>query len=285
MGARLVPVNYFDQSTDVAVFPSANAAYPITNLQSNARDRVWRSPNLNRQVILGSWGGNARRVSCWGMWPEDVSCLLGAKVLVQLYATASYATEVYNSGTLDFFTFTGTGWGDFTWGSHPWGVEVGDRTARLNPLLRYFTAVSAGSFSITITNGGAMDSSYIGSRRFMFGDYVEAPWNILTGAMPAWRSSSEQQRSIGGALRRLSRARWRELRCEIAMQDEADRAAWMDLCYAADPGNEIVFSAFQAADGARLERDFTVLGSLEVLNPVVFEAPNFHKLQLAIVES
>jgi hypothetical protein len=69
---------------------------------------------------------------------------------------------------------------------------------------------------------------------------------------------------------------------EMMFEDEAERAAWNDLCYAADPGNEIIFSLFQ--ESTQRDRDTTVMGSLEVLNPIVFQDLNFNKLQLAIVE-
>ena len=46
-----------------------------------------------------------------------------------------------------------------------------------------------------------------------------------------------------------------------------------------------VVSLFQSGDGARLDYDFTVLGSLTVLNPVVWENVDFHRLQIEIEES
>jgi hypothetical protein len=288
MGARLVAVNFIDEEhvADLAVSPSAASGFPITNLQNDVSSDTWRSPSLASQEITGSFGGSARRISMWGIWPSlGTSSLLGAQVRVQLYSDAARATQVYDSGTLDVFTWTGEVWGTFPWGAHPWGCEHGDHAVRRTPLLRWFSAVSVGSFKITITNGGAVDTSYFEARRFVLGDYVEAPYNALLGASPQWMTNSEMRRTVGGTARRNRRATWRALNCEIVLDSDAERAAWFSLCYAANPGVEIVFSLFQSGDGARLDHDFTALGSLTVLNPVVWENINFHKLRIAIEES
>lgn len=287
MGARLVAVNFMDSEhvSDLAVSPAAETLYPITNLQSDVGSDTWRSTSLASQEITGSFGGNARRVSMWGIFPGlGAACLLGAQVRVQLYSDAARATQVYDSGTLDVFTWTGEVYGTFPWGAHPWGVEHGHHQVRRTPLLRWFTAVSVGSFKITITNGGAVDTSYFEARRFVLGDYVEAPYNALLGAAPRWVSNSERYRTQGGTSRRNRRAKWSGLSCEIVLDTEATRAAWHSLCYACNPGAEIVFSLFQSGDGARLDQDFTVLGSLNVVNPVVWENVNFHKLRIEIEE-
>lgn len=288
MGAKIVPVNFFDAEhcSDLAVSPAAATNFPVTNLQSNARDTTWRSADLSAVSITGSFGGNARRVSFWGLWAAAAgSSLIGAQVRVRHWSDAAKTTVSYDSGTLNFWTPTGENYNEFAWGAHPWNCEHGDRTSRLAPKARFHSAVSSSAFQIDITNAGAIDTSYFEARRLWIGDYVEAPYNAGIGAAPQWRSSSQHQRSIGGALRRLVRAVWREMRCEIALNSEAHRKAWSDLCHVAEPGKEIVFSLFEEADGERRFRDHIVLGSLEVLNPAVWENLEFWKLQLAIVES
>lgn len=280
MALRILPVNWADTAT-LSVSPAAVTTLPVTNLQSNVRDRVWRSTSLAQQVITGHWSGGGYPCSAWGMWPGNMA---GSTIRVQLYSDTAWSVQVYDSGTLDFFTYTGTVYGTFLWGATPWGVEVGDRTAKLAPKVVYFTQVVAASFKITITNGPGVDTSYFEARRFWLADYVDAPYNARYGAQPAWRSSSEHARTIGGSLRRRNGARWKELRFDTMFATEADRTKWSDLMYQLDPATELVLSLFPAA-ATRQERDFTVMGSLEVLNPLVFENVNYHTLQLAIVES
>lgn len=284
MSLKLLPVNFFDEAT-ISVSPSAVSTQPLANLQSTVRDAVWRSPNLDPQVISGSWDGEARPVNSWGLWPgTGAASLIGAKVRVQLYSSSSWTTQVYDSGTLDFFDFTGTGWGDFDWGSHPWGVEEGDYTARLAPLVKFFTQVSAGSFRITITNGGAVDTPYFEARRFWLAQAVEAPYTARPGAQPQWVPGSRQERTVGAVLQRQSRPSSRRLAFQMRVVTEAHRQVWSDLAYYCDPAKEIVLSLF-AAQGGRLERDHVVLGSFEGTNPLDFQSPYQHDLNLSIVES
>lgn len=288
MGARIAVVNFMGSAhvADLAVSPAAATGYAVTRLQNDVSSDTWRSTSLVAQEITGSFGGSARRISMWGIWPgRGTASLLGAQVRVQLYSDAARATQVYDSGTLDVFTWTGEAWGDFPWGAHPWGVEHGNHQVRRTPLVRWFTAVSVGSFKITITNSGAVDTTYFEASGIWLSDYTQAPYNAGLGVAPSWRSLSQAPRTYGGAMRRSRRERFRALRCEIALDSEATRAAWYSLCYAADPGIEIVLSLFQSGDGARRDHDFTVRGSLNVVNPMVWENLNFHRLQLEIEES
>lgn len=284
MTFRIVPVNAIDDAT-LSVSPAAVTTLPVTNLQSNIRDRLWRSTSLASQVIEGNWAGNVRRLSHFSLWPSgQASSLIGANVRLQIYSDLAMSSSVYDQ-TWAFFTPTGPGWGDDPWGAFEWGVAYDDRTARLAPLSKWFTAVNASAFRLTISNGGAVDTEYFEARRIVLGEYQQAPYNGLTGMAPQWRSNSEGQRTVGGSLRRLSRAKWRELRFDTVIQTDAERAQWSDIMHACDPSSEVVISIFPANASERLERDFTVLGSLEALNPIVWENYEFHRLQLAFTES
>lgn len=284
MSFRIVPVNDFDDAT-ISVAPSAVSTLPVTNLQSNIRDRLWRSPNLDQQVITGHWNGNVRRLSHFSLWPSaQASSLIGSTVRLQVYSDLAMATSVLDQ-TWDFFTFTGAAWGVDSWGVFRWGVADDDRTARLAPLSKWFTAVNASAFKITINNGGAVDTPYFDARRIVLGEYQQAPYNAGIGAAPQWRSNSTQQRTIGGVMRRQARARWRELRFETIFQTDAERAKWSDIVHDCDPASEVLISLFPGNASERLERDFTVLGSLETLNPIVWENYEFHRAQFAFTES
>lgn len=282
MGLRILPVNYFDEAT-ITVTPAAVSSLPVTNLQSNVSDRLWRSPNADYQVITGHWNGNLRPFSSWGLWGGPYG-LLGWQAQVEAFTDLALATRVYNSGVLEGFPFSGTGWGSFAYGGHPWGVDPADRTSRLAPLVRHFAEVTIAAFRITVRSGGALDVPFLEAERFWMAKDVLAPRNARFGAAPQWRSNSEHQRPPSGSLRRLARTRWRECRFDIVLTSEADRAAWADLVYACDPGNEIVASLF-AGEGTKRERDFLVKGSLEVLNPEVFQEKDVHVIHFAIVES
>lgn len=286
MAFRLVPVNYFDADhcSDLAVTSEASASYAIENLQSNVRGDTWRSTSTHTaQVITGTFGGNARQISHLSLWPADGSSGIGMVIRVRMWSDVAQTTLVRDVSGASFFTPTGEVYNTFLWGIQSWGVHNDDKTARLAPFVTWFTPIAVSAFEITITTDGAVDTEYFELRRIWIGDYVEAPYNALYGAAPQWKSGSEHSRTVGGSLRRLSRWTRRELRFETVFGSESDRAKWMDLSYLCDPGNEVVCSLFQ--DGTQRDRDFMVMGSMEVLNPFVFENPDFHKLQVAIVES
>lgn len=285
MAARLVPVNWIDTDhcSDLAVTSSASSSLGIGNVQSAVRGDVWRSSSLSAQVITGTFGGNARQISHLSIWPADGSSLIGAQVRVRMWSDVAQTTLVRDVAATDFWTPSGDNYNTFLWGIQSWNVSNSDKTARLAPFVTWFTPIAVSAFEITITNAGAVDTNYFEIRRIVLGDYVEAPYNAGLGAAPKWGTTSKFTRGKFGGLRRQTGALSRELRAEYAFKAEADRAAWMDFCYMADPGNEILLSLFQ--DGTKRDRDFTVLGSLEVLNPMVWENVDFHKLQLAIVES
>lgn len=287
MSLRIVPVNFLDADhcSDLAVTSEASTSFAVENLQSNVRDRVWRSTNLNTQVITGTFGGNARQISHLSIWPADGSSLIGATVAVRMWSDVAQTTLVRNVSAANFFTFTGDNYNEFLWGIQSWGVHNADRTARLAPFSTWFTPVAVSAFEITIANAGAVDTSYFESRRIVLGDYVQAPYNAAYGAAPQWVPESKHRRTVGGSLRRLSRESRRALSFETIFKEETDRSAWADLQYVCDPAKEIVVCLFPEHATPKYERDFTVLGSLEVTNPMVFENVSMHRLQLKIVES
>lgn len=288
MGARLWVVNHFDEVTDLAVSPAPPSGFPITNLQSRNRDETWRSPNLEQQVITGSFGGNGRYISAWGGWPLGEllgSCMIGATIRVEFWTSADRSgSAIYDSGPLDWFTFTNPLWATFPWGAGPWSMESGDYLARLAPIARHFPRVAVGSFRITIANGGAVDTPFFEMRRFWLAEYIDAPYKPAQGMAPQWISGSQLQRTVGGTLLALRRWVRRALKCEIRLTSEAHRAAWAAACHLAQPAAEIVFSPFDHTDGARRFRDHLVLGSMEVLNPEVWDNYELWKLQLAFLE-
>lgn len=282
MALRILPENHFDVAT-VTVTPVAVAAAPVTNLQSNIRDRYWRSPNLNPQVIEGNWGGNGRVISAMAIRGGSRG-LMGMRGRLEIFGDLAKTTTVHDSGVVDFFTFGGPGYGLFAYGGGPYGLDSTDKTAHLALFALYFAGVVGFAFRLTLYNGGAIDTSYMELSRIWLADYVDAPFNPQFGAAPQWRPASQVRRTVGGTLRRLARPRTREMRFTIELDSEVARYTWSDLMYLADPSVEIVLSVF-AGEGSRRERDFTVMGSLETLNAMAFQGHDYHELPLAILES
>jgi hypothetical protein len=284
MPLRIVPVNDFDTAS-LSVSPAAATTLPVTNLQSNIRDDLWRSTSLAPQVITGTWAGNVRRLSHFSLWPSgQESSLIGATVRLQLYSDLAMSSSVYDQ-TWDFFTPTGPGWGDDPWGAFRWGVEYDDRTARLAPLAKWFSYVDASAFKITIANAGAVDTPYFEARRVWLGEYQDAPFNARTGMGHGWASGSEVVRNPYGPLRRKAGGTWRELRFEAVFLTESDRAKWSGIHYACDPANEVLVSLYPTAASERTRRDFTAIGSLSGLDRMTTESCDVNRLPISFLES
>jgi hypothetical protein len=283
MSARIVPVNYFDSDhSTISMTPAAPDTYPVTNLQSDVSSDVLITASDANHVILGSFNGGARQISHFSVWPAPPDSLIGAQVRLRMWSNVAKTTLVHDQ-TYDFFTPSGGVWATFLWGIQNWGVANPDRLARLTPLVKWFAAVAVSAYEITFIRTGALEVHYFACRRIVLGDYVEAATNASVGCSVGSQTSSIQRRNpISGTMRRRSLARWRGMSFEMMFETEAERAAWNDLVYVAEPAREIVFSLFQ--EGTQRDRDTTVLGSMTNMNPIVFQDINFNKLQLAIVE-
>jgi hypothetical protein len=274
---RIIPANFFDRvlTADLSI-SSAVATMPVTNLQSNVRDRVWRSTSNAPHVLQFDWDGDEYPVSAWWLFPGQ---LLNANVRLQLYDDVGATSQIYDSGTFAFPSFATSGYADYAFGGNP---ELG--LPGQFPLVKYITEVYPKSGKLTISDGG-IALSYFEASRFGVGRYVEAPRKPAANSLSVgWVSQSELRRTVGGTLRRLARPRHRELRFDVLLTTEEDRYRWMDMLAACDPGNEIIVSVYPG-EGNRRERDHTVMGSLEALNPLALENFNVHRLRLAVVES
>jgi hypothetical protein len=282
--ARIVPVNFFDsEHSTVVISPAAASGFPETNLQSNVASDIWVSTSDANQVITGNFGGNARQISHFSVWPAPPDCLIGSQVRLRMWSDVAKTALVHDQ-TYDFFTFSGDTWNTFLWGIQQWGVDNADRTARLAPLVKWFAAVAVSAYEITFIRTGALEVHYFAARRIWLGDYVAAAVNASAGLTAGFMTGSSHHRNpTSGTLRRKPGARWRAMRFEMMFEEEAERAAWNDLNYVADPNNEIIFSIFQ--ENTLRDRDTTLMGSLETLQPIAFQALNFNKLQFSIVES
>jgi hypothetical protein len=90
-------------------------------------------------------------------------------------------------------------------------VDNADRTARLAPLVKWFTAVAVSAYEITFIRTGALEVHYFAARRIWLGDYVAAAVNasagltagFMTGLQPS--PQSDQRHAAPQAWRALAR--------------------------------------------------------------------------------
>ena len=137
---RIVPVNYADTATLTAT--SSATRFPITNLQSNIRDRVWRSTDQATQTLDGNLPVIAPlTVSAWGLWPGSLGMRLS-----YLRMNIFEGTDLtYDSGLHQFTQTMAVDWlgGSNAWGSHSYSSTPGNELGNL-----------VGSFNVFVTEGG-----------------------------------------------------------------------------------------------------------------------------------
>jgi hypothetical protein len=198
---RIMPVNFFDSAN---LTSNCTPALPVSNMQLPARDLVWRSSGLGQQIIYGDWGGNARQMSAWGIWPGlGVASPLGANVRVELYSDVARTNRVYDSAR-STFSRSAAATGERSFGAARRGARTPSTARRGCVDSAMVRAVTVAAFKITITNGGAVDTPYLEARRFWLADYLEAPDFANFGSVERWMTNSQQVRTMGGSLRRAS---------------------------------------------------------------------------------
>jgi hypothetical protein len=92
--------------------------------------------------------------------------------------------------TYDFFTPSGGVWGTFLWGIQNWGVDNADRTARLAPLVKWFTAVAVSAYEITFIRTGALEVHYFAAS--------------ASGSATTWRRHQRERGRSRGVPERLA---------------------------------------------------------------------------------
>lgn len=275
---KVIPVNAVDTAT-LASSPSALTTMPLDNLKLWARDRVMRSPLIaptSTFVITGSWGGDLKAISAWGLFRHNG---LGAKAQLQLYLEPALSTLLYDSSAQDIYDSI-PAWGSFNWGEVPWGSPVNDPLATEAPFLKFLSSTYyAGGFRLTISQ----PVNYFEMSRFVLGEALEAPYNPEYGFKLGTASATERRRTRGGSRRNLSGARWKTMIFNLFQATDADRARWLDLFAMCDL-TDFVICVFPSATG-RQYRDYIINGGFANLGDSTIENYNFFRQPIQIEEN
>lgn len=262
--ARISVRNFIDDSTDIAVSPSAASTLPITNVQSTPRDRVYRSTSNHTVTITGTWGGAGRRPNCFGMFRHNGH---GGQVRVQLYSDTALSASIYDSGTVDIFTLVTLG--SMDWGIDPLGLSSTDVLGNRAPYILFFTAsaTAALGYKITLTNCSA---AYWEIGRIWLGTYLEFTYNASMVEL-APRENTDSVRARGGSNRSRLGESWREMALEFDYITTTQRPYVLDAVTQAGTGRDLVLSFFPGA-GGRDERDYTINGKFASLDSLKWQA-------------
>ncbi|WP_417594967.1 hypothetical protein [Oceanospirillum sp.] len=205
-----------DNLHDTAVLTATSEALPIANTQRSERPMVWRSADLQTQVIeatlpTGGW------VDCIALARHNLG---GAGVL---------KIEFFNAGTQVGETITAPTAllipaGLWRAGIDGWGASYNDEMPAGSPLGIHWldTPVVIDSYRITLEGGGP--DSYIEIGRIFVGLSFSPAVNFNWGLQVQWQENAEHIPTEGGSLRTVGGG---DLRRSFALQldwlNDADR--------------------------------------------------------------
>ena len=176
---------------------------------------------------------------------------------MQLFATADWSTQIYDSGTVA--TYSAETLGSLDFGIDPLGSGVFDGFLGQKFSTVYFNRVLALSGIVTINDAGN-SAGYVEASRLFGGEYTEFTYNP-TGINLSWAEMTEQSRAEGGSLRSDGSIAFRELDINLEWVDKNQRAQLMDMFRYAGLRKDYFISVFPTA-GAEKERDYTMLAKL-----------------------
>lgn len=257
-------------AVDSATLTSADflTALPASNLSLEGRVRVARTANATGlKTINGDFSGSTVCSACV-LYAHNLTA--SCTMRLRLYdGAAQTGTVVYDSGT--YSPIPATGWGDFSWGTEPWGGALFANWER--PFIAlYMTGVQALSFKLELTDTGN-PSGYIQAKRLFLGSYFEPTVNVSYGMELTWMDNSEQRRTQGGSIRTQAQNRYRMLTGRLGRLDESERAAFMDALRTAALRSEVFVTVFPGEGGAR-ERDYSLLGKFTRMPGVSHNQPD-----------
>lgn len=249
---RIAPVNFHDDSSLSS--SSELGDLFVTNTQSVARGLIWRGDAASIPVTHSGSFTADRVANCFSLFRHN---LIGRKVRLELFSSASYTGSVYDSGATNVLGPTLTS-------GYDWGYQPDVTNSQYDPLhsegpyTDYFSSVTFRSYKITFTNNTSAAATLEVCRAFL-GQYVEFELNPEPGTSLAlgWDTNSTQARTWGGSLRTNNKSRWRSLTFNMGMVFESQRPILLDMMAVCGLTRD-VFVSLHPGDGTRLERDHSM---------------------------
>jgi hypothetical protein len=241
-------IDFASLSASPAMLPSM----PPAHLQLAARGRVARSTSAAQQEIFFTWNGQGNYLNFLTLMRHNLEP--AATIRVQLFATASFTTQIYDSGTIPAYSAATLGSLDF--GVSPLGAGAFDAALGQRFSVVYFNKILALSGKVTITDTGN-SAQYVEASRLYAGDGVEFVYNPSESRL-AWSENTEQSRGAGGSLRSDAGISFRRLSLAMPWVSATQRDQLLDMLRYAGKRKDIFLSLYPGAGGER-ERDNTML--------------------------
>lgn len=237
--------------------------YGIENIKESSRGAVYRSDDCTPTEILGTTN-TSYSINTIILGRHNFSELV--ELELYLYSDPAYTTEVWSSGKISLTYEQAASdlykWGEFDWGTIPWGENKKDLSLSGSNILAIYLAtapVSAKSFRLLIHGETVYDHyifcndpiiycnnttiycnqlltqmpllnlvpnlgiDYFELGRVFLGKYIEPEYNISFGHTISWNENTDQYRPSSGTLQSSISSKNREFSFDLNTISENDR--------------------------------------------------------------
>ncbi|MBB1485889.1 hypothetical protein [Oceanospirillum sediminis] len=180
---------------DVATLTATSEAMPVAYTQRSERPMVWRSANLQKQV-LNAVLPHGSYINCIAIARHNLGAL--GNVQIEILQDSNL---VHDSG--DIATAMLIPAGVWRAGIDPWGASYNDKLPGGASLVLYWldTPIIADSYRITMTSSS--DNDYFEVGRIFAGLSFSPSVNMSYGLQLEWLETGEHVQTEGGSLRTI----------------------------------------------------------------------------------
>lgn len=275
---RLITQNAADAAALSAV-PAAAATLPVTNLQDQTRERVWRSTSNADQTIKGDFPG-LTYISAMALMRHNLTP--NATLRLKLFdGFGQTGTVLYDSG--DVTIGQDKGYGNNVYGIDPYGGSNLFTGWAFAFTTLWFATQYAQSFSLVMSDAANPDG-YLQASRLVLGTYFEPAWNMSYGIKLSWVEDSKQSRTDGGSLRTDGTDPYRRWSYSLAALSDAERSQLLEVIRKNGLRKDMFLSCFPEAGGTK-ERDYAGLAKAVQIPELNHSAPLNFETELVMEEA
>lgn len=263
---------------DEASLTATTQALPIENTQRSERALVWRSTNLEDQLIEGTLH-TGKVISCLALLHHN----LGANGLRQI-EMFNGDELVYDSGPVDVALLLPAG----IWraGIDPWHATFNDRlpTGLSAAILWLPQPTIITRYRIRVSDYGN-PNGYLQIGRILLGDVFSPQFNINFAPKITWQESGDHKITEGGSLRTLGRGDLRrKLSLNLNWLNDADRSQLITQMGQAGLGTDVLISLYPTSSSVMQQLEGTLLARREQSLTTTHNLPGNWQLPLTFIE-
>lgn len=248
---RIVYDNIISQASSLAA-TSSNSAYPVANLQSPSKTKVWRSTSTTAQTLTINWTTD-----------QNISCVI--LPYTNLSSAATITIKLYNASSLIYTSSTTTAVTAVL--SSPYKPAIASGVYRysfgINNCARKYFTQTAGvrKLEIILTDASNSDG-YIEAATAITGTYWSPTYNTSFGVQIGVEDSSTTSRTQAGNLVTDIGTSNKTLQFELNYLTDTDRDYLFSIINSIGKKAPIYVSLFPEDTDPKKEQTYQIYGKL-----------------------